>query len=796
MLRPYFFLLLFFACGCVFAQDSLHKTVPKPGGISKHDSIPKDRHKRNRSLFSDMQELGSSDYLAAIERANDTMISVRNEGEFGRNTLYVFKEITNTNSEINLITENIKGQGNTNVRNQRMYEKVLLRLRSQLEGYQLELAAETKKLTGLRKNLRSIMKDTVFRKMIRDTVIRLQFQTDLKPLRSKFKATDSLLKTNLKILNTHKAENTEKKIKLAEALDLVSDRLEKSGISLLGKEYPNLWQIDLTTGDESPGSFISGKFSVEAHAFSYYFTYTLGATLVFAVLLALLGWVTWYNRKYIARTETPTGLDRLGFHYLDRGIWLPILTVALNVAIAQNLYAPALYIEVLHLLLLVVLSCIFTKQWPRKTFQSWLLLVGVFAILSFMDLFLRVGTLQRCIFILINLGCIWLGLSHFGALHRQFRSKVFFRWANIVFVSLNSLAVLFNLFGRVTLAHTLSLTAVIALTQFIALSAFLRITIEMITLQIYTIRLKRHITTLFDFENLATNARKPLILLVGYLWMVIIASNLNLSETLYESIDDILSRHNKIGSFSFTLGSLILFVAIIWCAHLLEKFTVFFFGGIETVTQETTNKRQFSKLLITRLTLLVVGYLLAISASGMPIDKITIILGALGVGVGLGLQSIVNNFVSGVILIFERPIQIGDVIESGGQSGMVKEIGLRTTKIDTSNGAEVIIPNGNILSQNIVNWTFSNNYKLTEITLSLSGPISHDEITSTIMASLKTVTDVIQDREPELFFDAMGEQKSRIRIKFWSNIYRTEQALSEVRMALYTGFKEKGIAVE
>jgi potassium-dependent mechanosensitive channel len=121
------------------------------------------------------------------------------------------------------------------------------------------------------------------------------------------------------------------------------------------------------------------------------------------------------------------------------------------------------------------------------------------------------------------------------------------------------------------------------------------------------------------------------------------------------------------------------------------------------------SKGQHSRLLITRLLVLLCGYLLAIAASGLPIDKLTFLNGALGVGVGMGLQNVVNNFVSGIILIFDGSLQIGDEIEVSGQAGKVKEIGLRASTLNTADGAEVIIPNGTILSQDIINWTFSNN---------------------------------------------------------------------------------------
>lgn len=100
---------------------------------------------KGRAPFADTQELNSSDYLAAIDRANDVMNNVREQGEFQRNILYVFNEITQTNTEINLITRNIKETANTNLRNQRMYEKLLLELRDELKKYQLALDAETDK---------------------------------------------------------------------------------------------------------------------------------------------------------------------------------------------------------------------------------------------------------------------------------------------------------------------------------------------------------------------------------------------------------------------------------------------------------------------------------------------------------------------------------------------------------------------------------------------------------------------------------------------------------------------------
>ena len=99
--------------------------------------------------------------------------------------------------------------------------------------------------------------------------------------------------------------------------------------------------------------------------------------------------------------------------------------------------------------------------------------------------------------------------------------------------------------------------------------------------------------------------------------------------------------------------------------------------------------------------------MIALAAAGFQLSELAIIIGALGVGIGFGLQNVVNNFVSGLILMFERPIQPGDVIEVSGTSGKVREIGMRATTLTTFEGADVVVPNGTLLSEKLINWTLS-----------------------------------------------------------------------------------------
>ncbi|WP_343625529.1 mechanosensitive ion channel family protein [Flavobacterium lindanitolerans] len=750
--------------------------------------------KNKPSVFAE-DELVASDYLVSIERAGEMLDNAKSKGALDAGVLFLLGEMQQTEKALKLIDSNLGAKNNGNVRNQQMYGKILLELQQKFENYWTRLNESDERIVKIRKGNKAIINDTVFRKLIKDSLLIKEFRPQLKELKNKWVTTDSLLRANIDSLNNWKKGIVEKRMLVSKDLILVNERLNKSGVSLLGNEHPHLW--DSTSDDKQQmKTYFQEKFNAEQKAFSYYFGYSFGSTFMLLVLGGLLLWWISFNLKYLKRVHQMESLEIFQFRYLNQGAILPVIVLILNIAIAINLYAPALFIEFTHLILLIALTILFKKVWSSKAFRNWLLLVALFVMFSFMDLFFEVSRIQRCIFILVNLASIRFGLAYLKTVQEEMYIKGLLKYAKILFLTLNILAVIFNVFGRVSLAHTLSLAAVIALTQVVALSVFLKIILEMITLQIYAIRIRRGIVKIFDFRNLEKNLKKPFMLLIVYLWIIVIASNLNLSNIFYDSISSLLTTQNKIGNFSFTVGNILLFLLIVWIAHIIQKYVAYFFGEIDDEDEETINKKQHSKLLITRLLLLILGYLLAISAAGIPLDKITIVLGALGVGVGLGLQNIVNNFVSGVILIFDKPIQIGDVIDVGSQSGRVKTIGLRTTKIDTSNGAEVIVPNGNILSQNIVNWTYTNNSKLVDMSFTLQGEISQEQIKETIISSIKEIPTIYSEKEPRLFYNFISDTKYQLKIQFWCNIYRTEAAISEARIVLYEEFKKQGVSFE
>ncbi|HLK28564.1 MAG TPA: mechanosensitive ion channel domain-containing protein, partial [Puia sp.] len=180
-------------------------------------------------------------------------------------------------------------------------------------------------------------------------------------------------------------------------------------------------------------------------------------------------------------------------------------------------------------------------------------------------------------------------------------------------------------------------------------------------------------------------------------------------------------------------------------------------------------------------------------ASGIPLDKVTIIIGALGVGIGLGLQNIVNNLVSGVILAIERPIQVGDIIDIGGNTGRVKEIGIRSSRIVTPDGAEVIIPNGDMLSQKLTNWTLNNTHMRVELNFKITDNATVPQAKEIITKIFETDEGVMKNPEPQFLIKNMAQSGTDLQIFFWAfDINKGAQLKSDINQKIFEAFgKEK-----
>jgi small-conductance mechanosensitive channel len=194
--------------------------------------------------------------------------------------------------------------------------------------------------------------------------------------------------------------------------------------------------------------------------------------------------------------------------------------------------------------------------------------------------------------------------------------------------------------------------------------------------------------------------------------------------------------------------------------------------------------------------LIFAGFSLALLILGFEFTKLTILLSALGVGIGFGLQSIVNNFISGLILLFERPVRVGDIIELGGKWAEIKRIGLRATTVRSFDQADIIIPNADLVTNQVTNWTLSNRQVRIIIPVGVAYGSDVPLVMETLMACAKTNSKVAQTYAPQVLFLGFGESSLDFELRVW--ILDADDRLvarSELHQEIDRSFRKAGIVI-
>ncbi len=163
------------------------------------------------------------------------------------------------------------------------------------------------------------------------------------------------------------------------------------------------------------------------------------------------------------------------------------------------------------------------------------------------------------------------------------------------------------------------------------------------------------------------------------------------------------------------------------------------------------------------------GFLLTFIILGFDFTKATIILSALGVGIGFGLQGIVNNFISGLVLLFERPLTEGDTIEIGGTWAYIRKIGLRSTIVRTFDEADLIIPNADLINNQVTNWTLTDRKVRLRVPVGVAYGSDVSLVVETILACAKEQKDVVKSPAPEVLFMNFGDSSLNFELRVWIN---------------------------
>lgn len=576
----------------------------------------------------------------------------------------------------------------------------------------------------------------------------------------------------------------------------ISSQLNRLGIrreTLAGrswqKEVPFMWEM--SPDKRVQADVISYSTSRTGIALRLYLQNRLGNLAILLAAISVSSVFLYSLRKVLQEEHLlhEPAVGQLVLRY-------PVLSATiLSVSTLQFIFPdpPAVFTVLVNFISALCLTIVFRHLIHVRWMLNWLIFLVLFVFSSAVNLLLVGSVAERWIMLALALAGIAISIYSLLGDRTRLTERRLLYFVILVMI-MEVLAVGTNLFGRYNLAKNLMTTGYLSLVVAVVFLWTVRFINEGLELSFHVYTLKDRKLFSINFEKVGTRAPHWLygLLVVG--WLVMVFRNFYAYRLISEPLSEFVLQPRIIGEYSFSIAAILTFILIMLIAAVVSRIVSFFASDRPQTKGEGGGLG--SLLLLVRIFIFSLGLFLAFAAAGIPVDKVTIILGALSVGIGFGLQTLVNNLVSGLILAFERPVNVGDIVEVNGQAGVMKSIGFRSSRISTWDGADVIMPNGDLLAGHLINWTGGDTRRRATIDLHVAYGSDLAKVERIIKEILKNEPKVIAFPEPAISFQGFGESALTIQILFWVSHFRERGAASSlIVVAIDAAFSEHNITI-
>jgi potassium efflux system protein len=414
----------------------------------------------------------------------------------------------------------------------------------------------------------------------------------------------------------------------------------------------------------------------------------------------------------------------------------------------------------------------------RGLFGGWPLAVTIFYLLQRLEFLLLANTaLYRgylfglaLLAMALTLWLLWRAHRSRGTAPpvRALRLLRIGAWTGVVLLAVSALS---NLVGNVSLAETLVSALIDSSYIALALYASVNVASALAHAGLHLAAAAGLRVVGDSAEAIARIVARGFALAALLGWAVFTMQQFRIWRPAYSLAHDVLQHAFTFGEISISLGNVLVFAIAVLVAFLAARAVRFLLR--EEVLPKMSLPRGVGNSVasLSYYAVLMLGLLLALSAAGFKVGQLAFVFGALGVGIGLGLQDVVKNFVSGLILMFERPVQPGDVIDIGGTNGRVRMIGMRSTTISTFEGADVVVPNGMLLSEKLTNWTLLDRRRRLEVPVGVAYGSDVPAVMALLRETIEHTRGVAQSPAPAVLFTGMGASALEFSVRAWTHEY-------------------------
>jgi small-conductance mechanosensitive channel len=467
------------------------------------------------------------------------------------------------------------------------------------------------------------------------------------------------------------------------------------------------------------------------------------------------------------------------------------------IAMLPLLYdAPNIAVSIVNLIGIVPVIRLL-KPRLRKIFQQMVVaLVIAVLVLAVIKVLQLSFWLKRDLFALftVALVAVFAWLAHKARQERHGAKTVLL--ATSVGIVLLLIALLGNVFGYIGLSDLLTHATLIGAYRAVNLYTVFVVGVILLESVLQADGSAQRIASVPERHRVVQRLRLALGAVLILIWLHSALKLFGVREDFYAAIRDALKHQIHIGSATFDVSNLVAFVLTLLLGFLIASVIRAILGDAILPRLKLAHGLPNAIATITHYVLLVFIVLLALAAAGVELSKFTLLTGALGVGLGFGLQNIVNNFVSGLILLFERPVRIGDILEIGQVSGQVTKIGVRSTSLHAFDGSDLIIPNAKLISEQVVNWTLTGTRRQVVLNVPVAYGADPTQVRDLLSETAESHPQVLDFPKPVAFFLGFGDSALNFEVRFWAPRPDTVGDLkSDVALNIATALKDAGFTV-
>ena len=612
----------------------------------------------------------------------------------------------------------------------------------------------------------------------------------------------SLFQEDLEFITDEQDLLADKRIALEALLGKVSNQKEELGATILIRDMPGFFKDIAGLSGSKLLQLHKGTFkrSVQSDLDllkSDYLRALQVATLMFLVLLAFTIWFKRNRTKVISEEYSELSEWRLSI------VNSPVISTVFIIALMIRLLVSDLPMasHALNLTILLVAMVILTIRIYGTKFRTWVIVLVIATCSNYLyELSYNPGGVMRIALMGINLMGLWLSFwlykrKPFESLIKSPALYTFFRVLIVVSLALEFFAIIANLVGAFRLAEFLALLPL----ELFVLVIVIQISSKLGDTVLYLILSSKYLQKLNVFREEFQVIHKKCVWIVNVLLVFLFVSVslriFRIKDMVFEWTREFFTDGIKIGAVTISLGSIVIFVFVIWLSIVISRMISFVLEKDVFPRVKTAKGMPGTVVMLLRIGLISAGFFLAAAASGMKLTNLSIVLGAFSVGIGFGLQNIFNNMVSGLILAFERPINVGDVIQVGTLMGTVRSIGLRSSKIKSFDGAEVIVPNGNLISNEMINWTLADSYRRMDIRVGVAYGTDPERVLA-LMEDVAAEHDQVREKPvPKGYFMEFGDSSLNFRLLAWVNLDNRLSVESELNVLINKKLAEAGIVI-